>query len=167
MKRVRFTGCSKAQHEFGNNTGDPSKLKIGEEYTVEKEVLHTWHINVYLKGFEGNFNSVCFEEIKEDKHIPWRTYEYGKAHYIERTADYPTCSLAKAVWKDDADRIVACVNACAGISNKALEKGIVKAGINALEERFFSRLKPFRMHEPIPTFETFKGVIIREEEDGE
>ena len=41
-------------------------LIIGNEYTVEKTDVDSWHTDVYLKEIPGiAFNSVYFEDIKE------------------------------------------------------------------------------------------------------
>lgn len=63
MKDVIFIGCSEDQRRLGNHTGDASKLVVGNNYQIEKEEVHSQHTKVYLVGFEGSFNSVCFEEI--------------------------------------------------------------------------------------------------------
>ena len=61
MREVIFTGCSEAQRKWGCHTGNDSLLVKGKIYVVEKEEVHSWHIKYYLQGFEGSFNSVCFE----------------------------------------------------------------------------------------------------------
>lgn len=60
--KVIFTGCSEEQRRWGNHTGDINALVIGNSYTVEHIEVHSWHTKVYLKGFNGSFNSVCFED---------------------------------------------------------------------------------------------------------
>ena len=59
--KVKFIGCSEAQHEWGNHTGDYTKLKIGKTYTVREKEIHSWHTKIYLEEIAGSFNSVCFE----------------------------------------------------------------------------------------------------------
>lgn len=40
-------------------------LKFGEEYTIEKTVVHDWHTEVYLKEFDVPFNSQQFIKYPE------------------------------------------------------------------------------------------------------
>jgi len=58
---VKFTGCSIEQIRWGNND-DPCMLVIGQSYQIEKVHQHTWHTKLTLRGIDGKFNSVCFEE---------------------------------------------------------------------------------------------------------
>lgn len=60
---VKFTGCSKDQHAWGNHTGDFTKLTVGERYTVERVEVHSFHTKVFLEGIDGSFNSVCFKAV--------------------------------------------------------------------------------------------------------
>jgi hypothetical protein len=63
--KVRYIGASQAQVTFGN-ADDPRDVLIeGEVYEVKKTEVHTWHTRLHLKGIEGSFNSVCFEELDE------------------------------------------------------------------------------------------------------
>jgi len=59
--KVIFLGCSASQKRFGSHTGDITKLVIGETYTVTKKEVHSYHTKLYIEGFSGSFNSVCFE----------------------------------------------------------------------------------------------------------
>lgn len=59
--KVVFTGCTEAQHKWGNNTNPDGILTIGQIYTVKDVEEHTWHTKILLEGIEGKFNSVCFE----------------------------------------------------------------------------------------------------------
>jgi len=61
---VKFVGCLPDQKRFGANTGDPSKLVIGQVYKVELEDVHAWHTKYWLADHIGSFNSVCFEDVK-------------------------------------------------------------------------------------------------------
>jgi len=58
---VKFIGCSESQIKWGSHSGDASLLIIGEFYTVKSIVEHSWNTEVYLDGFDGDFNIVCFE----------------------------------------------------------------------------------------------------------
>lgn len=64
VKKVVFTGCDEDQQRFGRYTGDTSQLVIGKEYTLDYVIVHDWYTEYFLEGFEGSFNSVCFEEVK-------------------------------------------------------------------------------------------------------
>jgi hypothetical protein len=63
LTKFKFTGCSKEQKRFGGNTGDPSELVIGHVYEITDIFEHSRHTEYRLKGHEGSFNSVCFEEV--------------------------------------------------------------------------------------------------------
>jgi hypothetical protein len=65
--KVVFIGCSEEQKRFGNHTGDPNELEVGKVYEVRKEEEHTWHTKYYLEGFEGSFNSVCFDKLTDER----------------------------------------------------------------------------------------------------
>ena len=58
-------------------------------------------------------------------------------------------------------RIVACVNACAGITNEALEAGIVQAGLDAMKLEHLKGKAIFV--DGIPELKTFMGVKIWED----
>lgn len=64
MKAI-FVGCSEEQLRFGCNTGDPSCLIPGAIYEVVAQEVHSCHTKYYLDGYEGSFNSVCFELMEE------------------------------------------------------------------------------------------------------
>ena len=70
--RAIFIGCSKEQHNWGGHTGDHESLEIGKEYKVEKREVHSFHTKIFLKGFDGSFNSVCFvdEALQHIKKCP-------------------------------------------------------------------------------------------------
>ena len=54
---------------------------------------------------------------------PWNTWKNLYPRVI--TSEFESEDIARATYEEDALRIVACVNACAGITNEALEKGII------------------------------------------
>ena len=61
--RAKYIGCSEDQAKI-SNCSDPRKaLTIGTVYEVEREEVHSWHTQLYLKGIESKtgYNSVCFE----------------------------------------------------------------------------------------------------------
>lgn len=60
---------------FGCDKNSPF-LEIGKEYIVKDIIVHSWHTEIYLEGFDVPFNSMCFEiknnskqseEIEKDK----------------------------------------------------------------------------------------------------
>jgi len=61
--KVKFTGCSESQRKWGSYDGNWDDLKEGEIYTIDYTDVHSSHTRVYLKGYKGCFNSVCFEDI--------------------------------------------------------------------------------------------------------
>ena len=61
-----------------------------------------------------------------------------------------------------AGRIALCVNACEGITNEALEQGIVQAGLDELKLRHLNGKAIFA--DLIPELKTFMGVKIWEDE---
>lgn len=38
-------------------------LTLGEIYRIEQIIVHSWHTDVYIEGFEEPFNHVFFENI--------------------------------------------------------------------------------------------------------
>ncbi len=64
--RVRFLGCDEPQQNWGGPYADHSNLEVGKEYILEDFVVHSWHTKIYLEGFTGAFNSVCFEGVNFD-----------------------------------------------------------------------------------------------------
>jgi hypothetical protein len=61
--KVIFVGCSVDQINWGSNDDPNEVLSIGAVYTISKVDVHSWHTKIYLEGFAGKFNSVCFEMI--------------------------------------------------------------------------------------------------------
>ncbi len=54
-------------------------------------------------------------------------------------AGWDTVAFVEAIWPgahDNARRIVAAVNACAGIPTEALEQGVIRQLVNALEDLY-------------------------------
>ena len=64
------------------------------------------------------------------------------------------------VGEEDAKRIVACVNACAGIRTEVLEKGIIK---HLLNEAFRKTINPFDYVEKRKQDMTYLGKPVYEE----
>jgi hypothetical protein len=62
MAKMKYTGCSDEQVRWGGNADPRGLLVEGEEYEIEKTEVHPWHTKVKLKGFDGWFNSVCFDQ---------------------------------------------------------------------------------------------------------
>jgi len=60
--KVQFIGATDDQNNWGDNDDPRKVLTIGEIYEVEHREVHSYHTKLYLKGIEGKFNSVCFEE---------------------------------------------------------------------------------------------------------
>lgn len=63
-----------------------------------------------------------------------------------------------------AGRIALCVNACEGITNEALEQGIVQSVLDELKLRHLNGNAIFA--DLIPELKTFMGVKIWEDSDG-
>lgn len=61
MDWITFIGASDEQVNWGGGNDPRTVLTIGETYEVERTSVHSWHTRIYLKGFDGWFNSVCFE----------------------------------------------------------------------------------------------------------
>ena len=60
---VKFTGCTREQVNWGNNT-DPDPLLVhGGVYYVQELIVKSSHSKLVLRGVEGKFNSVCFERL--------------------------------------------------------------------------------------------------------
>ena len=61
--KVRFTGCSESQRNWGGNDDPTGKLVYGHACTVSDVEVHSWHTKISLAGVEGKFNSVCFDDV--------------------------------------------------------------------------------------------------------
>ena len=62
--RVRFTGCSDSQVQWGGSDDPRGILAIDSEYTISYVEEHTWHTDICLAEVEGDFPSVCFEVVE-------------------------------------------------------------------------------------------------------
>lgn len=61
--KVKYIGCDDAQANFGSGYDPRNLLVQGQVYELATQEVHSWHTLFYLKGIDGAFNSVCFEEI--------------------------------------------------------------------------------------------------------
>ena len=61
---VKYTGASQDQINWGGNDDPRPLLVVGNVYEVEKLDVHSWHTKVKLKGIDGRFNYVSFEEVE-------------------------------------------------------------------------------------------------------
>ena len=62
-KRVRYNG----ERESYYHCSSPDKLEVGKVYEVISEKVSEFHTEYTLKGVEGEFNSVWFDDIPEDR----------------------------------------------------------------------------------------------------
>ena len=85
-------------------------------------------------------------------------------HFLESDAGKSRIPIANCFSEEDAERIVACVNACINITTEALEAGIVEAGIDAMKS-VHRNGKPL-FADLIPELKTFVGIKIWEDDDG-
>ena len=60
---VKFTGCSREQVNWGNNTDPDPLLVYGGVYYVQELIVKSSHSKLVLRGVEGKFNSVCLERL--------------------------------------------------------------------------------------------------------
>ncbi len=60
---------------------------------------------------------------------PWNTWEPLYPRVVISKSERE--DIARVTYIEDAQRIVACVNACAGITNEVLEAGIIKKALIA------------------------------------
>jgi hypothetical protein len=60
---VKFTGCTREQVNWGNNTDPEPLLVYGGVYYVQELIVKSSHSKLVLRGVEGKFNSVCFERL--------------------------------------------------------------------------------------------------------
>jgi hypothetical protein len=60
---VKFTGCTREQINWGNNTDPKDLLMVNGVYYVEQVIAKSSHTKLVLRGVEGKFNSVCFESL--------------------------------------------------------------------------------------------------------
>lgn len=60
--KVKYLGATDFQVR---DTDDPRDVLIeGQVYEVRRKMVFAWSTDIYLKGVEGRFNSVCFEEAQ-------------------------------------------------------------------------------------------------------
>ena len=64
IKKVKFTGQKLEQMLWGNHDNANEVLEVGKVYEEGGRCIHNSYTSIYLKGIEGAFNSVCFEEVK-------------------------------------------------------------------------------------------------------
>lgn len=100
---------------------------------------------------------------------PWRVHLLDRRTMIASDGENGYLAETRKVKRGDIDvvnakRIVACVNACEGITNEALEQGIVQAGLDELKLRHLNGKAIFA--DLIPELKTFMGVKIWEDTDG-
>ena len=63
-RRVRYTGASDAQVNWGGNDDPRGHLNQGEVYVVENTDVHDWHTKISLRGFPGMvFNDASFDYL--------------------------------------------------------------------------------------------------------
>lgn len=63
--RVRYLGCTDDQVTYGGHDDPRRVLIVGEVYRVKSRTLRDWSTSVRLVGIQGQFNSVCFEDVAE------------------------------------------------------------------------------------------------------
>ena len=61
--KVKFTGCTKEQIQWGNNDDPNPSLRLNDLYYVDGVEIRSQHTKLELKGINGRFNSVCFEKV--------------------------------------------------------------------------------------------------------
>jgi hypothetical protein len=61
--KVKYLGSIEEQVRWGNNDNPTGVLFEGDIYCVERVEIHSWHTKLYLRGFYGKYNSVCFEKV--------------------------------------------------------------------------------------------------------
>jgi len=61
---------------------------------------------------------------------PWEVAE--DKCYMQQIVNSTGLCIAKLIEEEDAERIVACVNACKGITTEALEARVVEKGVQKL-----------------------------------
>ena len=62
-KFVRYNGGMQSYY----SCSDPKNLVIGKEYEVTSINVRNWQTDYTLKGINGNFNSVWFDDILSEK----------------------------------------------------------------------------------------------------
>lgn len=64
MKKLKYLGCTDEQYKWGQNDDPRETLEEGHVYDVDVVDVHSWHTRIKLIGIQGEFNSVCFEEVE-------------------------------------------------------------------------------------------------------
>lgn len=62
-KFVRYNGDTQSYY----SCSDPKNLVIGKEYEVTSINVRNWQTDYTLKGINGNFNSVWFDDILSER----------------------------------------------------------------------------------------------------
>ena len=63
--KVIYSGASQIQINWGSCDDPRELLVVGNEYEIADVEVHSWHTKVEIVGIEGQFNSVCFDIIRE------------------------------------------------------------------------------------------------------
>lgn len=87
------------------------------------------------------------------------------ANVLEGDAGQSKTLIANCLSEEDAERIVACLNACNGITTEALRGAIVLYGIQAIMELNESRPHPFCNGVPPTNPTTFDGAVVWEKDN--
>lgn len=93
-KFVIYNGGTEAFY----HTSNPSVLVKGDRYEVVEEIQSSFYTNYTLKGIQGEFNSVWFDEVKEKKVYLAKTLVYtadiksliGRRLHVRRVKDDDT-----------------------------------------------------------------------------
>lgn len=64
-KKVRYNGNTESYYDCS----DPSNLVVGQEYEVVLSTDRTWQTDYTLKGVDGKYNSVWFDEVTPDDNV--------------------------------------------------------------------------------------------------
>ena len=64
-KQVRYNGGTESYY----GCSDPINLVVGEEYEVVFSRERGWQTDYTLKGVDGEFNSVWFDEVSSDDKV--------------------------------------------------------------------------------------------------
>lgn len=64
-KKVIYNGGTESYYDCS----DPSNLIVGQEYEVLSSRDRSWQTDYTLKGIDGNFNSVWFDEVSTDDKV--------------------------------------------------------------------------------------------------
>ena len=65
MKKVRYNGGTDSYY----SCSDPTNLVVGKEYEVVFSRDRGWQTDYTLKGVDGEFNSVWFDEVSSDDKV--------------------------------------------------------------------------------------------------